>query len=106
MPPANYSFIVLRIKSDNNFRFDINVSECIEPSMSRCIRIGHRFTRAGFDINNTYLLLLTSIAVIIAVILGFEFCVFVAGWRHALRSEWPFIIIINIAVIKYLNSLF
>ena len=25
--------------------------------------------------------------------LGFEFCVFVAGWRHALRSEWPFIII-------------
>ena len=26
--------------------------------------------------------------------LRFEFCVFVAGWRHALRSEWPFIIII------------
>ena len=26
--------------------------------------------------------------------LDFEFCVFVAGWRHALRSEWPFIIII------------
>ena len=26
--------------------------------------------------------------------LGFEFCVFVAGWRHALRSEWPFVIII------------
>ena len=26
--------------------------------------------------------------------LGFEFRVFVAGWRHALRSEWPFIIII------------
>ena len=26
--------------------------------------------------------------------IGFEFCVFVAGWRHALRSEWPFIIII------------
>ena len=25
--------------------------------------------------------------------IGFEFCVFVAGWRHALRSEWPFIII-------------
>ena len=24
--------------------------------------------------------------------LGFEFCVFIAGWRHALRSEWPFII--------------
>ena len=21
----------------------------------------------------------------------FEFCVLVAGWRHALRSEWPFI---------------
>ena len=28
--------------------------------------------------------------------LGFELCVFVAGWRHALRSEWPFIIIIII----------
>ena len=27
--------------------------------------------------------------------LGFEFCVLVAGRRHALRSEWPFIIIIN-----------
>ena len=26
--------------------------------------------------------------------LGFELCVFVAGWRHALQSEWPFIIII------------
>ena len=26
--------------------------------------------------------------------LGFEFCLFVAGWKHALRSEWPFIIII------------
>ena len=25
--------------------------------------------------------------------LGFEFCVFVASWRHALRSEWTFIII-------------
>ena len=23
--------------------------------------------------------------------LGFEFCVFVSVWRHALRSEWPFI---------------
>ena len=33
--------------------------------------------------------------------LGFELCVFVAGWRHALRSEWPFIIIIN--MIKYLT---
>ena len=29
--------------------------------------------------------------------LGFELCVFVAGWRHALRSEWPFIIIIIIS---------
>ena len=28
--------------------------------------------------------------------LGFELCVFVAGWRHALRSEWPFIIIITV----------
>ena len=27
--------------------------------------------------------------------LGFEFCVFVASWRHALRSEWPLIIIIE-----------
>ena len=23
-----------------------------------------------------------------------EFCVIVTGWRHVLRSEWPFIIII------------
>ena len=33
--------------------------------------------------------------------LGFEFCMFVAGWRHALRSEWPFIIIIT----RYLSLL-
>ena len=32
--------------------------------------------------------------------LGFEFCVFVAGWRHALWSEWPFIIMM---MIKYLS---
>ena len=31
--------------------------------------------------------------------LGFEFCVFVAGWRHALRSEWPFISIIIFSII-------
>ena len=40
--------------------------------------------------------------------LGFEFCVFVAGWRHALRSEWPFIIIIIITVkpqFKYVGSI-
>ena len=30
--------------------------------------------------------------------LGFEFCVFVAGWRHALRSERPFIIIIIVII--------
>ena len=30
--------------------------------------------------------------------LGFEFCVFVAGWRHALGSEWPFVIIIIITL--------
>ena len=33
--------------------------------------------------------------------LGFDFCVFVAGWRHALRSEWPFIIIIIIICCLY-----
>ena len=32
--------------------------------------------------------------------LGFEFCVFVAGWRLALWSEWPFIIIIIINLHK------
>ena len=36
--------------------------------------------------------------------LGFEFCVFVAGWRHALRSEWPFIIIIIIINIQLPGS--
>ena len=35
--------------------------------------------------------------------LGFEFCVFVAGWRLALRSEWPFIIII-ISVQNFQNN--
>ena len=32
--------------------------------------------------------------------LGFEFCVLVAGWRHALRSEWPFIIITSGFLLK------
>ena len=36
--------------------------------------------------------------------LGFELCVFVAGWRHALRSEWPFIIIIIIIIGKWLGK--
>ena len=31
--------------------------------------------------------------------LGFEFCVFVAVWRHAIRSEWPFIVIIIIILL-------
>ena len=35
--------------------------------------------------------------------LGFEFCVFVAGWRRALRSEWPFIIIIITQIITGLS---
>ena len=36
--------------------------------------------------------------------LGFEYYVFVTGWRHALRSEWPFIIItINRDVTKAYN---
>ena len=35
--------------------------------------------------------------------LGFELCVFVAGWRHALRSEWPFIIIIIYGIIITIN---
>ena len=36
--------------------------------------------------------------------LGFEFCVFIAGWRHALRSEWPIIIIIIIIIIITFRS--
>ena len=36
--------------------------------------------------------------------LGFEFCVFVAGWRHALRSEWPFIVIIIIIKLWTLHT--
>ena len=26
--------------------------------------------------------------------LGFEFCVFVVGWRHALQSEWPLLVLL------------
>ena len=36
--------------------------------------------------------------------LGFELCMFVAGWRHTLRSEWPFIIIISSMVGVVLSS--
>ena len=38
--------------------------------------------------------------------LGFEFCVFVARWRHALRSEWPFIIIIIIIMLPESRAVF
>ena len=31
--------------------------------------------------------------------LGVEFCVVVAGWRHALRSEWPFIVIVIVIIV-------
>ena len=36
--------------------------------------------------------------------LGFEFFMFVVDWRHALRSEWPFINII-IIIITVLSSI-
>ena len=45
------------------------------------------------------LFLFSSFPLLLAFVVGglcFEFLVFVAGWRHALRSEWPFIIIIII----------
>ena len=48
------------------------------------------------------LFLFSSFPLLLAFVvgdLGFEFRVFVAGWRHALRSEWPFIIFIHYHVI-------
>ena len=30
--------------------------------------------------------------------LGFELCVFIAGWRHALRSEWPYYLLLLFSV--------
>ena len=44
------------------------------------------------------LILFSSFPLLLAFVVGglvFEFRVFVAGWRHALRSEWPFIIIVT-----------
>ena len=35
--------------------------------------------------------------------LGFEFCVFVAGWRRALRSEWPFIVLLLLLLLPGLG---
>ena len=43
-----------------------------------------------------FILLFYSFPLLFAFVvggLGFKFCVFVAGWRHARRSEWPIIII-------------
>ena len=31
---------------------------------------------------------------IIIITVGFEFCVFVAGWRHALQSEWLLLLLL------------
>ena len=33
------------------------------------------------------------------------FCVFVAGWRHALRSEWPFTFIIEFFTVLTFNKM-
>ena len=44
------------------------------------------------------LILFSSFPLLLAFVvggLGFEFCAFVASWRHALRSEWPIINIIR-----------
>ena len=49
------------------------------------------------SINEQCFILFCSFPLLFAFVvggLGFELCVFVTGWRHALRSEWPFIIII------------
>ena len=54
-------------------------------------------------LENRIPILFSSFPLLLALVvggLGFEFCVFVAGWRHALRSEWPFIIIIRIPVAR------
>ena len=40
-----------------------------------------------------YFISSSSIFVLAVGSLGFEFCVFVAGWRYALQNEGPFIII-------------
>ena len=50
-----------------------------------------------------WFILFSSFPLLLAFVvggLGFEFYVFVAGWRHALRSEWPFhhiIIIVQVS---------
>ena len=36
--------------------------------------------------------------------LGFEFFMFLAGWRYALRSEWPFIIIIITTLLQPITT--
>ena len=49
---------------------------------------------AGVEFRAVFFLFLFFPLLLVFVVggLGFEFCVFVAGWRHALRSERPFII--------------
>ena len=37
--------------------------------------------------------------------LGFEFCVFVVGWRHAFRSEGPFNINVSLLLVPSLYPL-
>ena len=61
---------------------------------------GHPFLSAFsiLSFSEQCFILFSSFILLLAFVvggLGFEFCVFVAGWRHALWSEWPFIIIID-----------
>ena len=40
------------------------------------------------------ILILSFLSVLLGAYSRLTFCVFVAGWRHALRSAWPFVIMI------------
>ena len=53
-----------------------------------------------FIIINLFIIIIIIIIIItrrsgIHLLYGSILVLFVAGWRHALRSEWPFIIIIS-----------
>ena len=74
-----------------------------EPGLAQtasvCVTHGTRLSTDGMYSTSDICVLLravfyfiSSFPFLFAFAVGVEFCVFVAGWRHALRSEWPFII--------------
>ena len=100
MPPSNDEHVKFKASAPNSitwadegtwvsslFLYEsmyIYICECFRPYQNLCERCPLQFASLAYH----------KISIVCVGGLGFEFCMFVVGWRHALRSEWPFVSII------------